>query len=48
MGGSLGLFTGIALIMIFEMVELAWDIFYNIWAYMTGPRSKEKIVKMTY
>ena len=43
LGGSLGLFTGIAIIMIFEMLELSWDIFYNIWTYMTagGPKGKK-------
>jgi len=31
LGGSLGLFTGIAIIMIFEFFELAWDLAFNIW-----------------
>jgi hypothetical protein len=35
LGGSLGLFSGIAIIMIFEIFELAWDLFYNIWIFAT-------------
>jgi len=28
--------------MIFEMLELAWDLFYNIWAYMTHGNPRER------
>jgi hypothetical protein len=31
LGGALGLFTGIAIIMLFEILELAWDVGFNIW-----------------
>jgi len=40
LGGSLGLFTGIAIIMIFEVLELTWDIIYNIWQYKNAPKHK--------
>ena len=45
LGGSLGLFTGIAIIMIFEILELCWDLFFNIWTYMTAgnPRLTRKL-----
>ncbi len=39
---SLGLFAGIAIIMIFEILELGWDIFFNVWTYTTAKNSKEK------
>jgi hypothetical protein len=27
--------------MIFEMLELSWDIFFNIWIYMTHGKMKK-------
>jgi hypothetical protein len=37
LGGSLGLFTGIAVIMLFEVLELAWDLAINVFRYL-NPR----------
>ena len=39
-GGSLGLFTGMAIIMIFELLELSWDVVYNIWNHLNGSNRK--------
>jgi hypothetical protein len=41
LGGSLGLFTGIAIIMLFEVLELLWDISVNIWTYKCPPKNQE-------
>lgn len=46
LGGSLGLFTGIAIIMIFEILELTFDIFYNIWKNSNQPKEKGKSSKV--
>jgi hypothetical protein len=43
LGGSLGLFTGIAIIMLFELAELCWDLFFNIWTFMTQPKDRKKV-----
>jgi hypothetical protein len=42
LGGSLGLFTGIAIIMLFELLELAWDLVFNIWSYLNPPLDKSR------
>jgi hypothetical protein len=41
LGGALGLFTGMAIIMIFEGFELTFDLVYNIWKYL-NPRLERK------
>jgi len=28
--------------MIFEILELIWDLFINIWTFMTSPKPREK------
>jgi Amiloride-sensitive sodium channel len=38
LGGSLGIFTGMAIIMIFEILELICDIFFAVWRYWTTTR----------
>jgi hypothetical protein len=43
LGGSLGLFTGIAIIMIFEVIELLWDILFNVWKHTTAGTDSTKL-----
>jgi len=38
LGGSLGLLTGMAIIMIFEILELICDLFFAVWRYMTAKK----------
>jgi hypothetical protein len=38
LGGSLGIFTGMAIIMIFEILELICDIFFAVCRYLTTTR----------
>ena len=42
LGGSLGLFTGMAMIMIFEIFELFFDLFLNISDYLTSSKTLRK------
>jgi hypothetical protein len=39
---TLGLFTGMAIIMIFEIFELSYDILLNLWTYATSRDAKKK------
>jgi hypothetical protein len=41
LGGSLGLFTGMAIIMLVEILELVWDLFYNVWNHVTSAKTKK-------
>jgi hypothetical protein len=45
LGGALGLFTGIAIIMLFEIMELTWDVGFNVWDrfYKTPFRPRSKV-----
>ena len=36
LGGALSLYMGVTLIMTFELVELAIDMFLNVWAHLMG------------
>lgn len=37
LGGALSLYLGVAIILIFELFEMAAKIFMNVWKYLTAP-----------
>ena len=41
LGGALGLFTGIAIRMLFEIMELAGDLVLNVWCYLNKPADRK-------
>ena len=38
LGGALSLFLGMALVMLFEVVEFLFDLFMGVWRHTQGPK----------